>query len=175
MYMYPWPWILAILGVLKSPHRVWTCNNAHPETGCQAVAWFYSWSSHFNKGFCLEPLRRVPQTPLVIYELAPGLCRSHFMTLWGKIFIGLLSLSSECFHHDCPDGAWMNRTRMITRLCLASAPFIPPMWPLMIFRAAHYMLPAFPRMSCKSRGKLPFELLQRTQVNTAASHKLNIS
>lgn len=74
-----------------------------------------------------------------------------------------LCLSSDCFHHDCPDGALMNRTRMITRLQLASAPFIPPMWLLMIFRAVHYMLPAFPRMSCKSRGKLPFVLLRRTQ------------
>lgn len=71
--------------------------------------------------------------------------------------------------------AWMNRTRMITRLRLASVPFIPPKWPLMIFRAAHYMLPTFPRMSCKSRGTPPFELLRRTQVNIAASRTLNIS
>lgn len=117
----------------------------------------------------------MPQIPLLIYELVPGLCRSCFMTLRGKVFIGPPSSSSGCFHHDCRDDAWMNRTRMITRLHFASAPFIPPMWLLMIFRAEHYMRPAFPRMYCKSRGKTPFEVLRRTQVDAAASCSLNIS
>lgn len=128
-----------------------------------------------KKDFCFTPHRRVLQIPLLVYELLPGLCRSRFMTLRGKVFIGPLSLSSGCFYHDCWDGVRKNRTRMITRLHLAPAPFISPMWLLMIFRAVHYMRPAFPRMYCKSRGKVLFEVLRRTQVKAAASRKLNIT
>lgn len=77
-----------------------TCrgNDAHPETGWWAAEQFYSWSSRFNKGFfffCFLPLRRAPQTPLVIYELSPGLGRFRFMTLRGKVFIGPLSVSLQ--------------------------------------------------------------------------------
>lgn len=46
-----------------------------------------------RKGFCFTPHRRVLQIPLLVYELLPGLCRSRFMTLRGKVFIGPLSLS----------------------------------------------------------------------------------
>lgn len=125
-----------------------------------------------KKDFCFTPLRRVVQIPLLIYELLPDLCRSRFMTLRGKVFIGPLSLSlSLQAAHDCRDCARRNRTRKVTRLHLAPASFISPMWLLMIFRAAHYMLPAFCRVYCKSRGKVLFEVLRGTQVNAAASRE----
>lgn len=38
---------------------------------------------------------KLPQINLIIYELSPGLCRSCFMTLRGKILIGPLSLSLQ--------------------------------------------------------------------------------
>lgn len=50
-----------------------------------------------KKDFCFTPLRRVVQIPLLIYELLPDLCRSRFMTLRGKVFIGPLSLSLSLF------------------------------------------------------------------------------
>lgn len=164
-----------LMGVgLNSLPRLWTCHNTHSETGCRAVAWFYSWSSHFNKGFVSHPSEGCLR-PLLLFMNSRRVSAGPVSWLSGAKSLLGFSLSSECFYHDCPDGAWMNRTRMITRLRLASAPFIPPMWPLMIFRAAHYMLPAFPRMSCKSRGTPPFELLRPTQVNIVASRMLNIS
>lgn len=146
-----------------------------PKKAARRLRDFIHKTAILKRNFCFTPLRRVLQIPLLIYELFPDLCRSRFMTLRGKVFIGPPSLFSGCFYHDCRDGAWKNRTRKIMRLHLAPAPFISPMWLLMIFRAVHYMLPAFPRMYCKSRGKVLFEVLRRTQVKAAASCKLNIT
>lgn len=162
-------------GCFKKGHKKFTRVMTPLKKAVRLLHDFIHEAAILRKDFCFTPLRRVLQIPLLIYELLPDLCRSRLMTLGGKVFIGPLSLSSGCFYHDCWDGAQKNRTRMITRLHLAPAPFISPMWLLMIFRAVHYMLPAFPRMYCKSRGKVLFEVLRCTQVNAAASCTLNIT
>lgn len=90
------------------------------------LQYFIPEAAILRKDFCFTPLRRVLQILLLIYELLPDLCRSRFMILRGKVFIGPLSLSSGCFYHDFWDGVRKNRTRMITQLHLALLLLFPP-------------------------------------------------
>lgn len=161
-------------GCFKKGHTKVICAMTTLKKAVRLLHDFIHETAILRKGFCFSPSEECCRS-LFLFMNYCQISAGPVSWLSGAKSLLVLSLSSDCFYHDCRDGARKNKTRMITRLHLGLAPFIFPMWLLMIFRAAHYMLPAFPRMYCKSRGKVLFEVLRRTQVNAAASCKLNIT
>lgn len=93
---------------------MYTCNDAHPEKGCQAVAWFYSWSSHFKKGFLFYPPQKSAADPSSYLWTIAGSLQVPFddsrgqSLYWASLSLQAASITIAGMAHGRTEPEWLH-------------------------------------------------------------------